>query len=264
MPFLVRPDGTRIFYKLVGRESKLAPLVFVHGWCSRHELWAEQARYFGKHRRVLLLDRRGHGRSTTSGDGQNPEGHAADIAAVVRAAGLSRVVAVGHAGGAAGTLEFLRAEPQLARAGVIVDAFLYAVPKKGAASHPLLSILRSMIEVLRGPRAPARKAFRGWYSSYFDAKCDRAAVRDIVAEAAQTSDAVKIAELEGLLIDVAAIADGVRQPMLWLSASAHDQAFIGRHLKNVGFAQVYGSAHFPQFEQPAQTNAAIDAFLARL
>lgn len=99
-----------------------------------------------------------------------------------------------------------------------------------------------MIEVLRGPRAPARKAFRGWYSSYFDAKCDRAAVRNIVAAAAQTSDAVKIAELEGLLIDVAAMADGVRQPMLWLSASAHDQTFIGSHLKNVGFAQVYGSA----------------------
>ena len=140
----------------------------------------------------------------------------------------------------------------------------YALPRTGAPSNPLVSTLRSMIEVLRGPRAPARKAFRGWYSGYFDANCDRATVRKIVAEAAQTSDAVKIAELEGLLIDVAAIADGVRQPMLWLSASAQDQTFIGSHLKNVGFGQVYGSAHFPQFEQPVQTNAAIEAFLARL
>jgi pimeloyl-ACP methyl ester carboxylesterase len=89
-------------------------------------------------------------------------------------------------------------------------------------------------------------------------------VRKIVAEAARVPNTVKAAEIEGLLVDVTAIADGIRQPVLWLTAGAQDQAYVARHLKNVGFAQVYGAAHFPQFEQPAQSNAAIEAFLARI
>jgi len=49
-----------------------------------------------------------------------------------------------------------------------------------------------------------------------------------------------------------------------VTAALAPQAFIAKHLRNVGFAQVYGANHFPHFEQPAQTNAAIEAFIARL
>ncbi len=59
-------------------------------------------------------------------------------------------------------------------------------------------------------------------------------------------------------------ADAIRQPMLWLTAEAANQAYIRSRLRNVAFAQVYGTSHFPQFEQPAQTNAMIEAFLTRL
>ena len=76
--------------------------------------------------------------------------------------------------------------------------------------------------------------------------------------------AVKIAELHGMIVDTAAIAAGIRQPILWLTAAQAPQAFIAKHIRKVGFAQVFGAHHFPHFEQPAQTNAAIEAFLARL
>ena len=67
-----------------------------------------------------------------------------------------------------------------------------------------------------------------------------------------------------MLVDTAAIASMIRQPILWLTADAANETYIRSHLRNVGFAQVYGAGHFPQFEQPAQTNAMIEAFLARL
>lgn len=262
MATLLRPDGSEIYYKLVGKDTGRPPLVMIHGWCSRHELWKHQVRHFRKHHRILLLDRRGHGRSTTSGSAHDADGHAADIAAVTRAAGLKRVVAIGHAGGCPGTLEFIRANPRTVRAGVMVDTYLYPQPKPGDRKSSFGALVESQLEKLRGPKA--KSAFRAWYAGFFDSKGDRAAVRAVVADAARTPRAVKIAELEGMLVDTAAIASTIRQPMLWLTADGANQTYIRSHLRNVGFAQIYGAGHFPQFEQPAQTNAMIEAFLTRL
>jgi len=261
MATLVRPDGTRLFYRLVGKDTGRPPLVLIHGWCSNHEHWVHQVgRFRGRHQ-ILLLDRRGHGRSTTSGTGHDAAGHAADIAAVTRAAGLKGVIAIGHAGGGPGMLEFMRSNPRLVKAGVVVDAGLYPLPTLRSPASPFGMVVGGMIDALSGPKA--KSAFKAMYSGYFDPKGDRAAARQAVADAAQTPDAVKIAELEGMVVDTAAIAEGIGQPVLWLTAAAADQAFIRKHLQRVAFAQVYGAHHFPQFEQPAQTNAMIEAFIAR-
>lgn len=259
---LTRPDGAKIFYKLVGKDTGRPPLFMIHGWCSRHEIWDHQIRHFRKHHRILLLDRRGHGRSTSSGSGHDAAGHADDIAAVMQAAGLKRVVAIGHAGGCPGTLEFVRANPRRVRAGIMVDTYLYPQPKLGDPNSPFGALVESQIEKLRGPKA--KSAFQAWYTGFFDPKGERGAIRDIVIDAAKTPDLVKISELEGMLVDTAAIADEIAQPMLWLTADAAKQEYIRKHLSNVAFAQVYGAGHFPQFEQPAQTNAIIETFLTRL
>jgi len=294
MATLERPDGSRLFYRLVGpaadrspgmadatgidqsrgqpnsqsespsrRQANDAPaLLFVHGWCSNHTHWIHQTRHFRRRHQVLLVDRRGHGKSTTSGTGHDAITHAADLLAVVRAAGLKSVVAIGHAGGGAGTLEFIRSNPRLVRAGVLVDTGLYPLPVLNSPESPFGAIVGGMIAALEGRGAKA--AFRRMYGAYFDPRGDRDAAARAVAEAAATPDVVKIAELHGMMVDTAAIAAGIRQPILWLTAAQAPQAFIAKHLRKVGFAQVYGAHHFPHFEQPAQTNAAIDAFLARL
>lgn len=262
MAILTRPDGSEIFYKVVGKDTGSLPLVMIHGWCSRLEIWEHQVRHFRKNHRILLLDRRGHGRSSTNGNGHDAAGHAADIAAVTQAAGLKRVVAIGHAGGCPGTLEFIRANPRRVRAGVMIDTYLYPKPKRGDTNNPFGALVESQIENLQGTKA--KSAFRAWYTSFFDAKGDRNVIRQVVAEAANTPQAVKVAELEGMLVDTAAIADDIQQPMLWLSADTANQAYIRNHLRNVAFAQVYGAGHFPQSEQPSQTNAMIEAFLTRL
>lgn len=262
MATLTRPDGAQIYYQVVGKQGGKPPLVLIHGWCSRHEVWAHQVKHFGRKHRILLLDRRGHGRSTTPGTGHDAATHASDIAAVTSAAGLKGVVAIGHAGGGAGTLEFIRANPKLVKAGVLIDTSLGTLPKLGDPGSPFGNALARMIEALKGPKS--KPAFKEMYSRYFNPKGDRKANARAVADAAKTPDAVKIAELEGLVVDTAAIADGIAQPILWMTAGAADQPFIRSHLKNVGFAQVYGANHFPHFEQPAQANAMIETFLSRI
>ena len=262
MATLKRPDGTELYYQLVGDRSGKPALVLIHGWCSNHELWVHQVKYFGKKHPILLLDRRGHGRSTTSGSGHNAATHAADTAAVTTAAGLKSVVAIGHAGGGAATLQFIRENPKLVKAGVLIDTSLGTLPRFGDSGSPFGNAIAQMIEALRGPES--KTALREIYSRYFNSKGDRKANARAVADAAKTPDAVKIAELEGLIVDTAAIADHMAQPILWVTAGKADQSFIRSHLKNVGFGQIYGANHFPHFEQPEQANAMIETFLSRI
>ena len=262
MATLKRPDGTQIYYQLVGNRSGKLPLVLIHGWCSNHELWVHQVKYFGEKHPILVLDRRGHGRSTTSGSGHDGATHAADIAAVTNAAGLKSVVAIGHAGGGAGTLQFIRANPKLVKAGVLIDTSLGTLPKLGDPSSPFGNAIAQMIAALKGPAS--KTAFREIYSRYFNPKGDRKANARAVADAAKTPDTVKIAELEGLIVDTAAIADDIAKPVLWITAGNADQSFIRSHLKSVSFAQIYGANHFPHFEQPGQANAMIETFLSRI
>ncbi len=66
------------------------------------------------------------------------------------------------------------------------------------------------------------------------------------------------------MVGTVAIADGITQPLLRLTASQADRSFICSHLKNVGFAQVYGSNHFPHFERTAQAQTVIETFLSWL
>ena len=257
MATLTRPDGAQIYYQLVGNQTGKAPLVLIHGWC-RTRVWRHQVNFCGRKHRILLLV----GAATagqTPGTGHDAATHAVDSPRGERASRCSRD---GHAGGGAGTLEFIRANPRLVKAGVLIDTGLGTLPKLGDPTSPFGNVLAQMIEALKGPKSMS--AFKQMYSRYFNPKGDRKANAKAVADAAKTPDAVKIAELEGLIVDTAAIADDIAQPVLWMTAGAADQSFIRSHLKNVGFAQVYGSNHFPHFEQPAQANAMIETFLARI
>ena len=263
MPFLNTKDGARIHYKLQGKQEGRAPaLLFIHGWCSNLDHWLPQAKYFSRNHRVLRLDRRGLGKSTTPGSGHNAQQHAADIAAVAKAAGCNRVVAVGHAGGGPVTLELARSYPRLVKAAVIVDSGMYPKPRIGDPKSPFGMVLGSMIDAMSGPNGKA--AFKQMYQGFFGPKCDKKVSRQAVADAMRTPLPLAIEELRVMDVSTQRIADDITQPVLWLTAAAVDQPYISKHLDDVQFAQVVGSGHFPQLEVPDQTNAAIATFLKQL
>ena len=62
------------------------PIVFSHGWPLSADDWDAQMLFFlGKGFRVIAHDRRGHGRSTQTGDGHDMDHYADDLAAVTDA-----------------------------------------------------------------------------------------------------------------------------------------------------------------------------------
>ncbi|MGV9827210.1 MULTISPECIES: alpha/beta fold hydrolase [unclassified Gordonia (in: high G+C Gram-positive bacteria)] len=90
-------DGVEIFYKDWGSGQ---PIVFSHGWPLSADDWDTQMLFFLQHGyRVIAHDRRGHGRSTQTGDGHDMDHYAADLAALTEALDLRDAIHVGHSTG---------------------------------------------------------------------------------------------------------------------------------------------------------------------
>lgn len=103
------PDGTDIAYTLSGQGP--TTLVMIHGWACDQTYWRHQIEAFADQYRVLTLDLPGHGLSGAERETWSLEDYGADVAAVIDALSLDRVVLVGHSMGGPVALE---AEPLLA------------------------------------------------------------------------------------------------------------------------------------------------------
>ncbi|WP_236031484.1 alpha/beta fold hydrolase [Ktedonospora formicarum] len=90
-------DGTRIFYKDWGTGQ---PVVFSHGWPLNADVWDDQMFLVASNSyRGVAHDRRGHGRSSQTWNGNDMDTYADDLAAVMDELDLKDVVLVGHSTG---------------------------------------------------------------------------------------------------------------------------------------------------------------------
>jgi non-heme chloroperoxidase len=97
MGMITVKDGTEIFYKDWGSGQ---PIVFSHGWPLSADDWDGQMMFFvNRGFRVIAHDRRGHGRSSQTGDGHDMDHYADDLAAVTAHLDLKNAVHVGHSTG---------------------------------------------------------------------------------------------------------------------------------------------------------------------
>lgn len=90
-------DGTTIYYKDWGN----GPVVtFSHGWPLNSDAWDGQLLFFARNGfRVIAHDRRGHGRSGQPGSGNDMNGYAEDLAALIERLDLKEITMVGHSTG---------------------------------------------------------------------------------------------------------------------------------------------------------------------
>lgn len=257
MPYFTTDDGTRLYYRVSGKGRPT--LLFIHGWCSNLRHWDHQARYFQKRHRVIRVDRPGHGRSSKPAGGARWRDQADAIAALARSLGVRNVVAVGHAGGGATTLELASRHPRLVRALVMVDSGLgRGVSRAEADESPAVTLLE-------GPDYEAVLAER--YTGFFHPATDRRLVSGIVAEAVRTPQDVAVREIRQLqTTNAAAIARRVKQPVLWIagSNSRATSASVRESLPGAQFAQVVGGGHFPHVDAPGQFNAMMRRFIELL
>jgi non-heme chloroperoxidase len=97
MGMITVSDGTTLFYKDWGSGQ---PIVFHHGWPLSADDWDAQMLFFvAQGYRAIAYDRRGHGRSTQTTQGNDMDTYVEDAAAVAEALDLRDAIHVGHSTG---------------------------------------------------------------------------------------------------------------------------------------------------------------------
>src|SRR6195256_1476533 len=113
-------DGVEIYYEVHGSGP---PLLLAHGYSSTSEMWNGQTAALSKHRKLVLWDMRGHGRSDYPDDASaySEALTVADMAALLDEVGADSAIVGGLSLGGYMSLAFYRAHPERVRALLIID-----------------------------------------------------------------------------------------------------------------------------------------------
>lgn len=97
MAFISVGKEIQLYYKDWGKGQ---PIVFSHGWPLSSEAWEDQMFFLASHGyRCIAHDRRGHGRSSQTWNGNEMDTYADDLAELVKALDLKDAIHVGHSTG---------------------------------------------------------------------------------------------------------------------------------------------------------------------
>ena len=106
MSYFTTTAGVSIYYKDWGAGQ---PVVFSHGWPLNADAWDDQLNLVASNGyRAVAHDRRGHGRSTQTWDGNHMDQYADDLAELMDYLDLRDVVLVGHSTGGGEVCRYLR------------------------------------------------------------------------------------------------------------------------------------------------------------
>jgi non-heme chloroperoxidase len=152
-------DGTTIYYKDWGS----GPVVtFSHGWPLNSDAWDGQLQFLAENGfRVIAHDRRGHGRSSQTWSGNDMNGYADDLAAVIETLDLKDVSLVGHSTGGGEVARYIGRHGTKRVAAAVLIAAVPPIMVKSAANPE-----GTPIEVFDGSRSALTKDRSQFYKDF--------------------------------------------------------------------------------------------------
>ena len=102
-------NGIRIWYATFGRGE---PVILLHGGLGNANLWGNQVRELQKHYQVIVMDSRGHGRSTRNAEPYGYDLMASDVIGLMDFLKISKAALVGWSDGAILGLDIAMKHPE--------------------------------------------------------------------------------------------------------------------------------------------------------
>jgi pimeloyl-ACP methyl ester carboxylesterase len=256
-------DGQTIAYDVRGPvhadEGKPA-LVFIHCWSCNRSFWREQLDVFAEDHRVVAIDLPGHGASSRTRQVWRLEAYAKDVASVVQALDLDRVVLLGHSMGGPVALLAAALLPDRTLAVVCADTLQdadFKIPQE------------QMDQWLQAFRQDFEGQVRGFMGSMV---VDDPPLRDwIVEQSLQADQAALIVLMEEIgKFDQAAAMQKAGVPIRCINAVPHGDMAVptnveaNRKYADFEVVEMDGVGHFVQLEDPATFNEHLRAILAEI
>jgi pimeloyl-ACP methyl ester carboxylesterase len=255
------------------REGRGVPaLVFVHGYCCRHEDWAFQVDALKGRFECIACDLRGHGRTSARPDECSIENFGGDVAALVGALGLERPVLAGHSMGCRVVLEAARLAPERVGGLVLIDGSRFATGDPGRAE----AAARAAIDK-EGFSAFSRALFG---EMFVPDSVNAAQILERVAGLKPDVPAAvwpRSARWDAGMLETALAS--VRVPLLAIQSTVRDPVTLKRkslkanessgwldllreRVKSVRIEVIPGVGHFTMLDAPQRVNELISGFAA--
>ena len=248
-------DGVSIHYREGGRGD--TALVFVHGWLGNAGWWEPLMRDFAPSHRVVALDLAGHGHSGKDRADWTVERFADDVASVVRALELERVVLIGHSMSGAISVQAARVLGECAVLLVPVDTLNdveWDLPPE------------VWDEFFGGLRADFPDAVEGFFRSIlFAPSSPPDVVERVVAEARAADPALAVQMLErGRDFDLKTALRALDLPVHAINSGRNPTRLETnrKYLPRWDVTVMEGVGHWPMLEAPEDFARALEEALA--
>lgn len=232
-------NGIQIWYAEFGQGE---PVILLHGGLANANYWGNQVPALAKSYRVIVMDSRGHGRSTRD---NRPFGYdlmASDVLALMDYLQIGKAAIIGWSDGAILGLDIAIHHPER-----ITKLFAFAANSdpsgvKDVAQSPVFNqfIARAKTEYEQlSPTPVAYNSFLGQITAMWAAEPDFTA-----------------GQLRAITIPVL-IADGDHDEAI----KRENTEFMAREIPNAGLALLPGVSHFAHLQDPEQFNCDLLHFL---
>ena len=260
------PNGETLAYVEMGN-PKGKPLVLIHGYTDNARDWVPMLPYLDQSRRIILVDIRGHGKSSKPECCYSRFDFAYDIKLLLDAKKIAKADIVGHSLGSIITQTFAELWPERTDHAVLISST--GGPPPGAAPKPPKFDFAAQIRALKEPIDPDSPFMVAWWDS--PTPVDPDFIRRQRKDAAGIPLRVWLAVLDQALDfgSLQAMLPRITAPtlLIWGSDDPIMEPEVRQTLRDAlpkAEVKIFdGLGHNPFWEKPADVAQVINAFLAK-